>query len=168
MHNCIGCICMTFPQCVFPDELSNSQTWLLHNHTGCNCRAFLQCAFSNGFSNYQPERMQTHIGCICLTWCYFPHSWGSFQRNHLYSKFGPSSIYDCGLVLCTLLLQNWREATLILTLRAKMERESCVVVFLKYGMEYTITPYLAWRKTLCCLGLASYLSGPFKKTRTSL
>ena len=62
-----GCICFTFPHCVFSNVSSNRLPEKRHNHIGCICLTFLHCAFLNVSSNRMPEWMHSHIGCICST-----------------------------------------------------------------------------------------------------
>ena len=47
MQNHIGCICSTFPHCVFSNVSSNCLPERMQSHIGCICSTFLHCAFSN-------------------------------------------------------------------------------------------------------------------------
>ena len=51
---------------VFTYVSSNRLPEKKHSHIGCICLTFLQCVFSYDSSNHLPGQMQSHIGCICL------------------------------------------------------------------------------------------------------
>ena len=67
MYSRIGCICLTFPHCVFSNVSSNGLPERMQSHIGYICLTFPHCAFSNVFSNRFSEWMQNRTGCICLT-----------------------------------------------------------------------------------------------------
>ena len=66
MYRHIGCICLTFFDCVFLNVSLNWLTERKQSHTGCICLTFLHCVFWNVSSNCLPRMMYSHIGCICL------------------------------------------------------------------------------------------------------
>ena len=47
----IGCICLTFLHCAFPNVFPNDLPETRHSHIGCIYLIFLHCGFSNVSSN---------------------------------------------------------------------------------------------------------------------
>ena len=64
--SCIGCICLTFLHCAFPNVYSKSLDQRRQSHTGCIFLAIRHRVFSKASSNRLPERRLIHIGCIYL------------------------------------------------------------------------------------------------------
>ena len=67
MQSYIGCICLSFPLCVFSNVSSTHQDQSRYIHTGCIGLTFLHCVFSDVSSNDLPDRMHGYTGNICLT-----------------------------------------------------------------------------------------------------
>ena len=67
MHNCTGCISLTFLNCASSNVSSSCLPERMYNHTGCICLTFLRCVFSCGPSKNLGQCMQSRTGCICLT-----------------------------------------------------------------------------------------------------
>ena len=59
MHSRIGCICLTFPHCVFSYVCSNRLHMRMHNHIGCIC---LACHLSVEFQDYDPSLLRKERG----------------------------------------------------------------------------------------------------------
>ena len=66
MQSHIGCIHLTFLQCVFSDASLTRLPEKIQSHIGCTCLVFLHSGFSNVLSNCLGQRMHNHTGCIGL------------------------------------------------------------------------------------------------------
>ena len=73
MHSHIGCICLTFPDCVFLNVPSKRLNRRMQSYIGCICLIFLLYVLSNVSSNGLPQRMHSHIDCICMTFLSYFH-----------------------------------------------------------------------------------------------
>ena len=96
MHSHFGCICLTFPHCVFSNEPSNSVHGRMQSHIGCICLTLLHCVFWDVYSSCFSPRMHTCIGCIYLIFLlhYLSFSkeylhWPHFHKTHHLKDFDP-------------------------------------------------------------------------------
>ena len=120
MHSHIGCICLTSLHCEFSNVLSNYMLVRMHSHIGCICLIFLRRVFSNVSSNGLPERMHNHTGCICLTFHRYEIS--NVSSNGLLERMQNRTGCICLTFLCHLSLSLVRISLAVFLPKSRCSR----------------------------------------------